>query len=37
MDNLPKGTLVNLKDLSIEEIIEILDTAEEFLAGRGLI
>ncbi len=34
MDNLPKGTLVNLKDLSIEEIIEILDTAEEFLAGK---
>ena len=28
------GSLVNLKDLSVEEIIEILDIAEEFMAGK---
>lgn len=34
MDNLPRGTLVNLKDLSIGEITEILDIAEEFMEGK---
>lgn len=28
------GDLVNLKDLSVEEIIEILDIAEEFMEGK---